>query len=67
MKYVFYVYILLLCSVSRHEIYNIYPNKFIQMDEKDRIYVLNTLFNQPETYLLACVIDYFSNKSEYGL
>lgn len=52
---------------NRHEIYNIYPNKFIQMDEKDRIYVLNTLFNQPETYLLACVIDYFSNKSEYGL
>ncbi|KAJ6222734.1 hypothetical protein RDWZM_001279 [Blomia tropicalis] len=31
----------------------------------NRIYVLNTLFNQPETYLLACVIDFFSNSPNY--
>lgn len=41
-----------------------YPNKFVQLDE-NRIYVLNTLFNQPETYLLACVIDFFSNSPNY--
>lgn len=47
---------------SSAELYSVYPNKFVQMDES-RIYVLNTLFNQPETYLLACVVDYFSSKS----
>nr|XP_046920622.1 cytosolic purine 5'-nucleotidase-like isoform X2 [Dermatophagoides farinae] len=46
------------------EIYAIYPNKFVQLDES-RIYVLNTLFTQPETYLLACVIDFFSNSPDY--
>ncbi|KPM05513.1 cytosolic purine 5'-nucleotidase-like protein [Sarcoptes scabiei] len=46
------------------EIYAIYPNKFVQLDES-RIYVLNTLFAQPETYLLACVIDFFSNSPDY--
>ncbi|XP_017484723.1 PREDICTED: cytosolic purine 5'-nucleotidase-like, partial [Rhagoletis zephyria] len=47
------------------EIYSMYPNKFVQLDE-NRIYVLNTLFNQPETYLLACVIDFFSNSPHYA-
>lgn len=46
------------------EIFNIYPNKFVQMNDS-RIYVLNTLFNQPETCVLAQVIDYFSNHSEF--
>lgn len=46
------------------EIFNIYPNKFVQMNDA-RIYVLNTLFNQPETCVLAQVIDYFSTNSEY--
>lgn len=46
------------------EVYSIYPNKFIQLDEP-RIYVLNTLFNQPETYLLACVIDFFNSSPNY--
>lgn len=46
------------------EIYHIYPNKFVQMNDS-RIYVLNTLFNQPETCVLAQVIDYFSTNKEY--
>lgn len=29
----------------REEIQNYYPNKFIQRDDTDRFYVLNTLFN----------------------
>ena len=50
--------------VRRHEIYDLYPNKFVQLNEQ-RIYVLNSLFNQPETYLLACIVDYFSNSKEF--
>lgn len=46
------------------EIFNIYPNKFVQMNDS-RIYVLNTLFNQPETCVLALVIDYFSTNEDY--
>ncbi|KAF8790224.1 Cytosolic purine 5'-nucleotidase like protein [Argiope bruennichi] len=50
--------------VNRSEIYNLYPNKFIQHHD-NRIYILNTLFNLPEAYLLACLVDYFTNSSEY--
>lgn len=46
------------------EIFNMYPNKFVQMNDS-RIYVLNTLFHQPETCVLALVIDYFSTNAEY--
>lgn len=46
------------------EIYSLYPNKFIQHDES-RIYILNTLFNLPEAYLLACLVDFFSNSPQY--
>jgi hypothetical protein len=46
------------------QIYDLYPNKFLQLDEA-RVYVLNTLFNLPETYLLACLVDYFTNESQY--
>ena len=47
-----------------HSIYDLYPNKFLQLDES-RVYVLNTLFNLPETYLLACLVDFFTNSSQY--
>lgn len=46
------------------EIYALYPNKFIPLDES-RVYVLNTLFNLPETYLLACLMDFFTNSPQY--
>ncbi|KAG1665191.1 Cytosolic purine 5'-nucleotidase [Nymphon striatum] len=46
------------------ELNRLYPNKFLELDE-NRIYVLNTLFNLPETYMLACLIDYFVHSSEY--
>ena len=51
--------------IFRHEISEKYPNKFVQLDDS-RIYVLNTLFNLPETYLLACIVDYFTNHAEYN-
>uniref|UniRef100_A0A8C6NHG7 Cytosolic purine 5'-nucleotidase n=1 Tax=Nothobranchius furzeri TaxID=105023 RepID=A0A8C6NHG7_NOTFU len=37
------------------EIRERYPNKFIQRDDTERFYILNTLFNLPETYLFACL------------
>ncbi|KAK9968110.1 hypothetical protein ABG768_002452 [Culter alburnus] len=42
-----------------------YPNKFIQRDDTDRFYVLNTLFNLSETYLYACLVDFFTRTSRY--
>ncbi|XP_015242775.1 PREDICTED: cytosolic purine 5'-nucleotidase-like [Cyprinodon variegatus] len=42
-----------------------YPNKFIQRDDTDRFYVLNTLFNLSETYLYACLVDFFTRCSRY--
>ncbi|XP_066278223.1 cytosolic purine 5'-nucleotidase-like isoform X6 [Branchiostoma lanceolatum] len=48
--------------MSAAEISELYPNKFIQAQPNDdRIFVLNTLFNLPETYLVACLIDYLTN------
>ncbi|KHJ48272.1 HAD superfamily hydrolase, 5'-nucleotidase [Trichuris suis] len=38
----------------------LYPNKFIQLSE-ERVYVLNTLFSVPETYLLASLVNYLDN------
>ncbi|EDW33804.1 GL27036 [Drosophila persimilis] len=32
---------------------------------ESRVYVLNTLFNLPETYLLACLTDFFNNSNEF--
>ncbi|KAF5910145.1 cytosolic purine 5'-nucleotidase isoform X1 [Clarias magur] len=47
------------------EIRELYPNKFIQRGDTERFYILNTLFNLPETYLFACLVDFFTNCSRY--
>ncbi|XP_029460100.1 cytosolic purine 5'-nucleotidase-like isoform X2 [Rhinatrema bivittatum] len=47
------------------EIWNYYPNKFIQRDDTKRFHILNTLFNLAETYLYACLVDFFSNCPRY--
>uniref|UniRef100_A0A8D0G4T1 5'-nucleotidase domain containing 4 n=1 Tax=Sphenodon punctatus TaxID=8508 RepID=A0A8D0G4T1_SPHPU len=39
------------------EIWNYYPNKFIQRDDMKRFHILNTLFNLTETYLYASSAD----------
>ncbi|XP_072749360.1 cytosolic purine 5'-nucleotidase isoform X2 [Anoplolepis gracilipes] len=51
--------------LKHSHIYELYPNKFLQLDES-RVYVLNTLFNLPETYLLACLIDFFTNSPQFS-
>uniref|UniRef100_UPI00398F02AD cytosolic purine 5'-nucleotidase-like isoform X1 n=3 Tax=Pristiophorus japonicus TaxID=55135 RepID=UPI00398F02AD len=47
------------------EILEQYSNKFIQRDDTARFYILNTLFNLAETYLYACLVDFFIKCSEY--
>uniref|UniRef100_A0A673H495 Cytosolic purine 5'-nucleotidase-like n=1 Tax=Sinocyclocheilus rhinocerous TaxID=307959 RepID=A0A673H495_9TELE len=42
-----------------------YPNKFIQRDDTDRFYILNTLFNLSDTYLYACLVDFFTKSTRY--
>lgn len=51
-------------QICSHEIESYYPNKFLHLND-NRIYVLNTLFNLPETYMLACLINYFDNHGDY--
>ncbi|KAK4883563.1 hypothetical protein RN001_006882 [Aquatica leii] len=50
--------------LKHSQVYELYPNKFLTLDES-RVYVLNTLFNLPETYLLACLVDFFTNSPQY--
>ncbi|XP_060764277.1 LOW QUALITY PROTEIN: 5'-nucleotidase, cytosolic II, like 1 [Neoarius graeffei] len=47
------------------EIQEYYPNGFIQRDDTQRFYILNTLFNLSETYLYACLVDFFTNTTRY--
>ncbi|KAI4896754.1 hypothetical protein NFI96_015532 [Prochilodus magdalenae] len=47
------------------EIQEYYPNRFIQRDDTERFYILNTLFNLSETYLYACLVDYFTSSTRY--
>lgn len=51
--------------LKHSQVYELYPNKFLQLEE-NRVYVLNTLFNLPETYLLACLVDFFINSPQYA-
>uniref|UniRef100_A0A1Q3FV02 Putative cytosolic purine 5'-nucleotidase n=1 Tax=Culex tarsalis TaxID=7177 RepID=A0A1Q3FV02_CULTA len=51
--------------LKHSQVYELYPNKFLQLDES-RVFVLNTLFNLPETYLLACLVDFFTNSPQYA-
>ncbi|XP_006876517.1 PREDICTED: 5'-nucleotidase domain-containing protein 4-like [Chrysochloris asiatica] len=51
--------------LSEAEIRSCYPSEFIQRDDLQRFHILNTLFNLPETYLYACLVDFFSNNSRY--
>ncbi|XP_027053080.1 cytosolic purine 5'-nucleotidase-like [Pocillopora damicornis] len=50
--------------LSGYEVRKLYPNKFVQSDSS-RYFILNTLFNLPETHLLACLLDYFDNCPGY--
>ncbi|XP_078127583.1 cytosolic purine 5'-nucleotidase-like isoform X2 [Sander vitreus] len=53
------------CFLKGKDINNYYPNKFIQRDDTDRFYILNTLFNLSETYLYTCLVDFFTRCTRY--
>ncbi|XP_041065620.1 cytosolic purine 5'-nucleotidase-like isoform X2 [Carcharodon carcharias] len=50
---------------TRADIREQYSNKFIQRDDLGRFYILDTLFNLAETYLYACLVDFFNKCSKY--
>ncbi|KAJ3605207.1 hypothetical protein NHX12_027257 [Muraenolepis orangiensis] len=61
---------ILLCThgfsfLAREAINSYYPNRFIQRDDIDRFYTLNTLFNLSETYLYACLVSFFNRARRY--
>lgn len=45
--------------LKKSEIIDYYPNLFLTLEE-GRVFVMNTLFNLPEIYMLACIVDYYS-------
>ncbi|PWA26664.1 hypothetical protein CCH79_00000824 [Gambusia affinis] len=51
---------------TREDIEYYYRNKFIQRDDTDRFHILNTLFNLSETYLYACLVDFFTRCTRYS-
>ncbi|KAM6901766.1 5'-nucleotidase, cytosolic II, like 1 isoform 1-T2 [Lycodopsis pacificus] len=61
---------ILVCSHGFHflkgeDIHSYYPNKFIQRDDTDRFYILNTLFNLSETYFYTCLMDFYTRCPRY--
>lgn len=40
---------------ARPDIRELYPNKFIQRDDTERFYILNTLFNLPGGCLITAI------------
>ncbi|XP_037548341.1 5'-nucleotidase, cytosolic II, like 1 [Nematolebias whitei] len=52
--------------LKENDIHFYYPNKFIQRDDTERFYILNTLFNLSETYLYACLVDFFTRSNRYS-
>uniref|UniRef100_A0A8C4HDX9 5'-nucleotidase, cytosolic II, like 1 n=1 Tax=Dicentrarchus labrax TaxID=13489 RepID=A0A8C4HDX9_DICLA len=53
------------CFIKGEDIHKYYPNKFIQRDDTERFYILNTLFNLSETYLYTCLVDFFTRCTRY--
>uniref|UniRef100_A0A7E4VNK2 Cytosolic purine 5'-nucleotidase n=1 Tax=Panagrellus redivivus TaxID=6233 RepID=A0A7E4VNK2_PANRE len=51
-------------SMKPQEIEEFYPNKFLKLID-NRVIVLNTLFNLPDMYLLAKLVDYFDALPNY--
>ena len=42
-----------------------YPNKFINKEDGKRYFIYNTLFNLPEIYAIASMIDMYEKLDEY--
>ena len=46
------------------DVATMYPGS-VQKKDDNRIFIMNTLFNLAETYLVAALIDYFDNQSHF--
>jgi len=51
-------------KLSGSEIRALYPHKSVKKTS-DRIFVLNTMFNVPETHLYACLVDHYNKKEGF--
>jgi 5'-nucleotidase len=50
--------------VPSMEVRELYPNKTVQASD-NRYFILNTLFNLPETYAIAALVNFFDNHQDY--
>ncbi|XP_062570936.1 cytosolic purine 5'-nucleotidase-like isoform X2 [Saccostrea cucullata] len=50
--------------LKMHDLHQIYPNRFVQRDDQ-RFRIFNTLYDLPIIYILACLVDFFTNHSDY--
>lgn len=52
--------------MNGNEIHKYYPNKFVQREvDINRFRIFNTLYELPGIYILACIVDFFSNHSDF--
>ncbi|XP_060064564.1 cytosolic purine 5'-nucleotidase-like [Ylistrum balloti] len=52
--------------LKAHDMHSVYPNMFVQREENNSRYrIFNTLFELPIIYILSCLVDFFSNHSDY--
>ncbi|CAG5077316.1 Oidioi.mRNA.OKI2018_I69.PAR.g8681.t3.cds [Oikopleura dioica] len=51
--------------LSYDKLRDCYPNKFINKDDSGRFFVYNTLFNLPEIYVMAVMIDMYQKLEDY--
>ena len=52
-------------KLSTEELESVYPER-ISWKDSSRVYIMNTPFNLPETFLIAALIDYFNKEQEYS-
>ncbi|KAL3321080.1 Cytosolic purine 5'-nucleotidase [Cichlidogyrus casuarinus] len=50
--------------VVHDQLRHLYPNKFVKYDEK-RIVIMNTLFDLPKLYMLACIIQLLTDSEGF--
>ena len=50
--------------LKSEEIKALYPGK-IQRKDDTRVFVMNTLFNLAETFLIAALVDHFDKREDY--
>jgi 5'-nucleotidase len=56
-----------ICSeIQGPELRRLYPHKSQKRDES-RVFIMNTLFNLPETHLIASLVDFYDRYADHFL